>query len=285
MTGSVLDAVLADLAAESADLDDRVGSLDEGGWRTPTPAAGWTIAHQIAHLAWTDQAALFAIREPDAFARQIADLWTATESPVDAAAQRGAAQPPAELLAQWRAGRAALHDALVAVPDGGRITWFGPPMSPASMATARLMETWAHGLDVAEALGSLPAPTDRVRHVCHIGVRTRDFSYAVRDLTPPAEPFRVELTGPSGDRWTWGPADASQSVTGDGYGFALLAIRRRHRDDVDVRAHGPDADRWLDIIQAFAGPPGADPKPRGKLSAPTRARGRIAADNSEGADE
>jgi len=262
MTTTVLDSVLTDLAAECDDVDARVAALDNAGWRTPTPAVGWTIAHQIGHLAWTDQAALLAIREPDEFVRQTAELWTAADSLVDAAAEEGAARAPAELLAHWRAGRAELHETLADLPDGGRITWFGPPMSAASLATARLMETFAHGLDVAEALGESPKPTDRVRHVCHLGVRTRDFSYALRDLTPPAEPFRVELVGPSGDRWTWGPVDAEQSVAGDAYGFALLAIRRRHRDDVDVHAIGADADRWLDIIQAFAGPAGNEPERR-----------------------
>jgi uncharacterized protein (TIGR03084 family) len=262
VTTTVLDSVLTDLLAESADLDDRVAGLDAAGWRLPTPAVGWTIAHQIAHLAWTDQAALLAIRDPEEFARHTAELWNAEASPVDAAAEEGAVQPPAELLERWRTGRGRLREALLAIPPGGRIRWFGPPMSSASMATARLMETWAHGHDVADALGQTPEPTDRVRHVCHLGVRTRDFSYAMRDLTPPAEPFRVELTGPSGERWTWGPVDAEQSVAGDGYGFALLATRRRHRADVDVHAIGPDADQWLDIVQAFAGPPGADPARR-----------------------
>ncbi len=263
MTGSVLDEVLADLTAETADLDVRVAGLTAVQWQSPTPAEGWTIAHQIAHLAWTDQAALLAMERPDEFVRQIADLWSAQSSPVDAAAEEGARQSPDELLEGWRSGRRALHTALVAWPAGQRISWFGPPMSPASMATARLMETWAHGLDVAEALGDRPEPTDRVRHVCHLGVRTRDFSYAQRGLAPPDEPFRVELTGPSGERWAWGPVDAVQWVSGDAYGFALLATRRRHRDDVDVRAKGADAEQWLDIIQTFAGPPGDDPQRRG----------------------
>jgi uncharacterized protein (TIGR03084 family) len=279
MTATVLGTVLDDLAAEGAELDERVAGLDDGGWRTPTPAAGWTIAHQIGHLAWTDQAALLAIRDSEAFARQAAALWDATDSPVDAGAEAGAARPPVELLEHWRVGRRELREALLAIPDGERIVWFGPPMRPASMATARLMETWAHGHDVAEALGVAPEPTDRVRHVCHLGVRTRDFAYAMRDLAPPAEPFRVELVGPGGDRWTWGPVDAAQWVSGDAYGFALLATRRRHRADVDVHANGPDADRWLDIVQAFAGPPGSDPA---KLSGAYGPPGRNAPDNSGG---
>ncbi len=92
--------------------------------------------------------------------------------------------------------------------------WFGPPMSPASMATARFMETWAHALDVYDALEVAPEPTDRIRHVAHLGVRTRDFAFGVRELEPPAEEFRVELVAPSGEAWTWGPEDAAQSVRG-----------------------------------------------------------------------
>ena len=64
------------------------------------------------------------------------------------------------------------------------------------MATARFMETWAHALDVADALGVEPEPTDRIRHVAHLGVRTRDFAFCVHGLEPPAEEFRVELRRP-----------------------------------------------------------------------------------------
>ena len=48
------------------------------------------------------------------------------------------------------------------------------------MATARLMETFAHGRDVADALGAhARAATARLRHVCHLGVRTRGFAYLI----------------------------------------------------------------------------------------------------------
>ena len=124
------------------------------------------------------------------------------------------------------------------------------------MGTARLMETWAHGQDVADALGVTRRPTDRLRHVAHIGVRTRDFAYLVRDRTPPAAPFRVELAGPSGELWAWGPDDATQHVAGPALDFCLLVTQRRHRDDLALVASGAEADEWLDIAQAFAGPPG-----------------------------
>jgi uncharacterized protein (TIGR03084 family) len=124
------------------------------------------------------------------------------------------------------------------------------------MATARAMETWAHGQDVADALGVEHPPGPALRHVAHIGVRTRDFAYVVRGLDPPTEPFRIELTAPDGELWTWGPESAAQTVRGSANDFALLVTQRRHRTDVDLTAEGADAEYWLGIAQAFAGPPG-----------------------------
>lgn len=255
-SAATVAAVLDDLRAESAELDALVGGLREEGWALDTPAPGWTIAHQIAHLAWTDRAALLAATDPEAFAAHAADALKTPGTFVDDGAREGAALPPAELLARWRTGREELGEALRAAPAGARFPWYGPPMSAASVATARLMETWAHTQDVADALGARRVPTDRLRHVARIGVRARDYAYAVRGLSAPDEEFRVELTAPSGAVWTYGPEGAAQRVTGPALDFCLLATRRAHRADLALRAEGPDADRWLDIAQAFAGPPG-----------------------------
>ncbi|PVE08125.1 TIGR03084 family metal-binding protein, partial [Streptomyces scopuliridis] len=160
-------------------------------------------------------------------------------------------------------GRARLHLALRGAPPGARFPWYGPPMSAASMATARLMETWAHGQDIADALGVRREPTARLRHVAWIGVRARDYAYLVRGKQPPAEPFRVELAAPGGELWTYGPEGAAQRVTGPALDFCLLATQRAHRADLAVRAEGPDADAWLDIAQAFAGPAGPGRAPKG----------------------
>jgi uncharacterized protein (TIGR03084 family) len=134
--------------------------------------------------------------------------------------------------------------------------WYGPPMSATSMATARFMETWAHSLDVYDALGVEPEVTDRIRHVAHLGVRTRDYAYSVRGTPPPTEEFRIDLVAPSGKVWSWGPEDAAQTVTGPAYDFCLLVAQRVHRDDTALVAVGRDADFWLDIAQCFAGPSG-----------------------------
>ena len=167
-----------------------------------------------------------------------------------------AALPPAELLADWRATRGRLHEALLSVADGRKLPWFGPPMSAASMATARLMETWAHGLDVADALGVKRPTTERLRSIAHLGVRTRDYAFSVNNLAAPAEAFLVELRGPGGDVWSWGPPDAAQRVTGSAEDFCFLVTQRRPLSSLDITAHGADAQRWLGIAQAFAGPPG-----------------------------
>ncbi|MFE9307712.1 TIGR03084 family metal-binding protein [Streptomyces sp. NPDC088353] len=255
--------VFDDLRAESDELDRLVAGLNPGDWGRPTPAPGWSIAHQIAHLAWTDRSALLAVTDFAGFRELVDRALAAPGSFVDEGAAEGARAAPGMLLERWREGRAALDRALRAAPPGSRFPWYGPPMSAASMATGRLMETWAHGQDVADALGVVRTPTDRLKHVVRIGVRARNFAFGVRGLPVPEEEFRVEVRGPSGELWTYGPEDAGQRVTGPALDFCLLVTQRAHRADLAVRAEGPDADRWLDIAQAFAGPPGAGRAPQG----------------------
>lgn len=255
--------VIDDLREESTELDRLVAESGTERWTLATPAPRWTVAHQIAHLHWTDRAALLAVTDEDGFRAEAEKALAAPDTFVDDGAEVGARLPPADLLSRWREGRAALDRALRAAPPGTRFPWFGPPMSAASMATGRLMETWAHGQDIADALGVVRAPTARLAHVVRIGVRARNFAYLVHGLTPPAEEFRVEITGPDGELWAHGPDNAPQRVTGPALDFCLLVTQRAHRADLAVTATGPDADRWLDIAQAFAGPPGTGRTPKG----------------------
>jgi uncharacterized protein (TIGR03084 family) len=254
---NLLETVLTDLADESDRLDALVADLPEEGWRTLTPAEGWDVATQIAHLAWTDEAALAAATDKEAWDALVLAALADPEGYVDKSALTGGAAPPVELLARWRSSRAALATILRELPEGTKLPWYGPPMSPTSMATARFMETWAHSLDVHAALGAEPAVTDRIRHVAHLGVRTYRYSFAARGLAAPAGEIRVELTAPSGELWSWGREDADQSVRGSAYDFCLLVTQRIHRDDTDLVAQGLDATTWLTVAQAFAGPPGA----------------------------
>ncbi len=258
----LLDTLLTDLKAEGDQLWSVVAGLDEADWGTPTPASGWDISTQIAHLLWTDEVAVVAATDKDAWdALVLRALGDPDRFVSDQAVEVGRLAPHA-LLARWGSAREALGQTLREFPEGQKVPWFGPPMSATSMATARLMETWAHALDVYDAVGTRPEPTDRIRHVAHLGVRTRDFAFSVHGLEMPAEEFRVQLTAPSGEVWTWGPEDAAQTVSGSAYDFCLLVTQRINREDTDLVASGEEADQWLGIAQAFAGPAGEGRPPR-----------------------
>jgi uncharacterized protein (TIGR03084 family) len=252
----LLASVLDDLAAESDRLEALLVDLPESGWRTPTPAPGWDVATQIAHLAWTDEAAYAAATDTERWDELVSEALDDPDHGVDRAALRGGTAAPEAVLDRWRTARRRLATTLRAYPVGHRMPWYGPPMSPTSMATARLMETWAHSLDVHQALGVEPEVTDRIRHVAHLGVRTRDFAFSVHHTTPPTEEFRIDLTAPSGDLWSWGPEDSTQTVTGPAYDFCLLVTQRINRADTSLVATGREANLWLNIAQAFAGPSG-----------------------------
>jgi uncharacterized protein (TIGR03084 family) len=254
-----LKDLLADLADESEQLDSLVSPLSAADWARSTPAPGWTVAHQIAHLAWTDHVALLAATDTGAFYASITSAPDPTRLVDDGAEQFLA--PPAELLDRWRAGRAALSSALAAVPAGEKLPWYGTGMSATSMATARIMETWAHAEDVADTLGVTRPPTARLRHIAHLGFRTLGHGFAAHGRPVPTTPVRLDLANPDGATWSWGPADAPDRVSGPALDFCLLATQRRHRADLALVATGPVADEWLDVAQAFAGPPGAGREP------------------------
>jgi uncharacterized protein (TIGR03084 family) len=249
-----MTALAADLAAESAVTRALVAGLDEAGWHTPTPAAGWDIADQISHLAYFDEVTVRSAVHPAEFEAELAA--TPEDVDPDAIAARFRDRTGAQLLAWFDTARADLLNTFKNLDPRARLPWFGPPMSAASSLTARIMETWAHTQDIADALGVTREPTSRLRHVAHIGVGARAFSYAVHGLALPQAQVRVELTGPDGDLWTWGPAEAENRVTGPALDFCLLVTQRRHRDDLALVIDGPAAAEWMSIAQAFAGAAG-----------------------------
>lgn len=253
---AAVDEVLADLGAEGDDLDDVVAGLDETQWGLDTPAPGWTVAHQIGHLADTSGFAALAATDPAAFAARRAALLADFDAELGGGAQRQSAAGPAELLTRWRQARAGQLAALAAIPAGAKVPWLVRPVSAATLATIGLMELFGHGQDILDTLGIGRRPTDRMIHVARLGVRTRDFTFTSRGLMPPGQEFRVELSAPDGQVWAWGPPDAAQRVSGPALDFCLLVTQRRHRDDLCVTARGAEADHWLSIAQAYAGPPG-----------------------------
>jgi uncharacterized protein (TIGR03084 family) len=256
-----LAALAEDVAAETAALRAILDPLPDASWLLPTPAPGWTIADQVGHLAYFDEVAVTSATDSDAFADYLATLNAAGGVDPDVIASRLRRLAPASLRDWFASARAHLLTAFADLDPAARVPWFGPPMSVASSLTARLMETWAHGQDIADTVGVQREPTHRLRHVAHIGVGARAFSYVAHGLPVPADPVRVELVAPSGEQWTWGPADAPDRVTGPALDFCLLVTQRRHRSDTAVTASGAVAEQWLTIAQAFAGPPGAGRAP------------------------
>ena len=251
----------AALAALNDRLDALVEQAGPDAWTTATPAEGWDVAMQIAHLTWTDEVSLTAITDPDAFQGVVEQAMQDPTGFVDVGAAAIAGAGRDEVLSRWRAARTGLGRALADADPGTQIPWFGPPMRPKSMATARIMETWAHGTDVADALGqslSGDAAFDgALPHIARLGFRTRGFAYMMNGLEAPASEIRVELTDPAGAVHEFGPADAEQRVTGSMEDFCLLVTQRVHRADTDLVATGEDAEGWLGLAQAFAGLPGA----------------------------
>ena len=134
-------------------------------------------------------------------------------------------------------------------------------MSVASALTARIMETWAHGQDVADGLGETMTPSARLRHVAFLGYRSLPNSYRSRGLEVPEASVRVELDGTDGERWAFGPEAATDRVHGPAVDFCLVVTQRRHLDDTDLVCDGPVASEWMAIAQAFAGPPGPGRRP------------------------
>ncbi|MEU0565743.1 TIGR03084 family metal-binding protein [Nonomuraea sp. NPDC005983] len=258
---SELQKVIQDLSAESAELDRILAGLPGARWKEPTPAPGWTIAHQVGHLSFIYRIAGMAASDPDGFRSMMASIKDGLSEAVNAALDEYTVLPPAELLARWREERAAGIRALAAVPDGQVVPWLVRPLPAEILASAGIMETFAHGQDILDALGIAREPTDRIRYLVIFAVLTWDFGYEARGMTPPDVQFRYELTAPSGELWAYGPETADQKIVGSALDFCLLVTRRRHRDDCDVTAVGPDADAWLDIAQAYRGPAGSGRRP------------------------
>ncbi|NMI00755.1 TIGR03084 family metal-binding protein [Pseudonocardia acidicola] len=261
VTRDFMDALADDLAAESAALRALLAGLDEDDWRRDTPAAGWTIADQVSHLAHFDDVAVQSATDPEAFRTELEKAVAAGGIDPDQIAERYRELTGMQLLAWFDDARARLIRDFRGLDPSLRVPWFGPAMSAASSLTARIMETWAHGQDVADTVGVQREPTDRLRHVAHIGVGARPFSYAVNGKDAPTAPVRVELTAPSGAVWTWGPEDAADRVTGPALDFCLAVTQRRHRDDTALQITGPAAAEWMSIAQAFAGTAGTGRKP------------------------
>ncbi|MDE0188717.1 MAG: TIGR03084 family metal-binding protein [bacterium] len=253
----VMEQVVSDLAGEQEALDRLVAGLDDAGWATDTPSEGWTVADQISHLAYFDQKAAESVTEPEGFAAEVAALIASGDlRGLEADIMvRGRAMSGTGLLRWWREARECLHSAMRGFDPDERVPWYGPPMRAYSSAQARLMETWAHGQDVADALGVDYPATDRIYHVAELGIKTFSWSFRNRGLTVPDERVRVVLRGSSGRVWVWNEG-CDANITGPLRDFCLVVTQRRHAADTRLVVQGGPARRWMQIAQAYAGPPG-----------------------------
>lgn len=260
---TTLSELLHDLEDEFADAHRLVDRLepDDPAWDLATPAPGWAVRDQVSHLAFFDDAGRQVMVEPLVFSAEAERAMAQPGDPMQVHLDRGRAMSGGELLDWWDRAHAGMVHQLSVTDPSSRIPWYGPPMGVMSFVSARLMETWAHGQDIADAMGSQRVPTDRLRHVAHLGVRARPFSYLVRGLEVPAGPIDVTLVAPSGEEWHWeiGPTQLggeSDTVSGPALDFCLVVTQRCNVADTGLSISGDRAREWMSIAQAFAGPPG-----------------------------
>ena len=256
-----MEAICDDLSAETADLLRIIIPLSPGQWDSPTPAVGWSVRDTISHLAYFDETGNLAATDPEAFVASAKALMTRSE-PDEPSLEIGRAKSTNDVLNWFISVRTTMTANFRTLDSKARLPWYGPAMGAMSFGTARLMETWAHGQDIADALGVTRKPTDRLRHVAHIGVRARAFSYATNRRDLPDGDIKVILTGLNGDRWAWNEAlDDTNVVKGSALDFCLAVTQRRHLADTSLTVVGPLAQDWMGIAQAFAGSPGTGRQP------------------------
>jgi uncharacterized protein (TIGR03084 family) len=256
-----MQRLVDDLREEHRALDLVVENITGEQWRLATPSPGWSVADQIAHLTYFDEAAVNAVLRPERFrAERDALIANAVEHGIDDSTLAPLRLlNPNDLLGRWRDAYRALDEASGALASDARIEWFGPSMGARSFLSARLMETWAHGTDVLDAVEASHQPTERLFHIAQLGYNTRRWSYQVRGETMPDGEVRLELASPAGAAWTWGPDGADDTVSGLAAEFCLVVTQRRHVEDTSLQAGTLGMD-WLSRAQAFAGAPTSGPE-------------------------
>ncbi len=239
--------ILSDLVAEQQALDQFLQRISLRDWKKPTPARGWTIQDTISHLADSEEFAAATLTGE-------ADLERFRSAPdLDAlrqeAVERGRKMRPQDVIEWWRGGRARVVEPLSRMKASQRIDWIEGSMSARTLATTRLMETWAHGLDIYAAVDAEVEDTPRIRHVCWLGWKT--LPYAFKMAGEDYVPIRVEVIGPGYVKWVYGPEDTDQLIKGSASEWARLAVRRIGLDEVRLRATGDAAQRALEVVRAY----------------------------------
>jgi uncharacterized protein (TIGR03084 family) len=250
-----LVSLLNDLSDETKVIESILNGLRPADWSLATPADGWSIGDQVTHLAYFDEAATLAAADEEGF-RAHAGLL-ASHGPDFSAwvADQNRSMDPSDQYEWFHRARHCLLRGFGPLDAKVRVPWYGPSMSAASCISARIMETWAHGQDIADAVASEYPQSMRLYHVAQLGVRTLGFSFLVHELPVPDVPLSVDLEAPDGTRWRWGEAGAQDSVVGPALDFCYVVTQRRPVAGTRLTVSGPVATEWLSVAQAFAGPP------------------------------
>lgn len=255
---------IVDFREEGLALGRTLDGLAETDFELVTAFKGWTINDVLRHLHVGDIMANSSITDPDGFQRLLADTRAkraAGLSPRDDARERLAMLGGAAMLARWRSGLEELCGLLASCDPEARLKWAGPDMGVRMFATARQMEVWAHGQEVYDVLGLDRAPTERLRNIATIGVRTFGWTFVNRGLAMPPEAPHVRLMGPSGAIWEWNPPSSGTRVEGAALEFCQVVAQVRNVADTGLVVTGDTARRWMAIAQCFAGPPETPPAP------------------------
>lgn len=253
-----------DLLDEYRALAELCATLNPEDWQRTTAFYGWTPWDEIAHLCYFDQTALLSVTDPQGFiagAKALAAAMATGKEISAIARETFAGLDGAALLAVWRDRFETLVAELAKQDPKARLNWYGPTMSAKSFATARLMETWAHGQDVWDAMRRPRPGSNRLKAVAHIGVSTYGWTFVNRKLPVPAPQPYVELTAPDSSLWTWGEPSSTDFVRGPAQDFCLLVTQRRNRADTKLQWAGEGAEQWTRLAQCFAGDPADGPAP------------------------
>ncbi len=265
-----MEQVTSELLGECHALSGLCETFMPEQWLLRTHFYSWTPWDEIAHLVFFDETGLQAVTDPALFAAGREALQAELDSGEEISAicrRRYGHLGGASLLRLWRARYDALVSALASFDPKTRLPWYGPDMSAGSFATARLMETWAHGQDILDMLHLRRGPSPGLRNIAYLGVTTYAWTFANRALPVPQPIPFVDLAAPDGSHWTWGQPSAQDYVRGLAEDFALLVTQRRHRDDTGLRWAGQSAEMWTRLAQCFAGPPVDGPAAGRRLKA------------------
>ncbi|MBI9089613.1 MAG: TIGR03084 family protein [Desulfobacterium sp.] len=258
-----METLCQEIEKEYRTLDKALGALAPDEWDRVTPFGNWSIREEIGHIAYYDNKATLAVTDPKGFRAHLEELLATCKDPEDMF-ERSIAPArnldPGALMDLWKKERTVMVQALKSLDPGTKHPWYGPPMTAPSFATARLMETWAHGQDILDTLGIERTPTPGLEHIALLGVKTFGWAYVNRRMAKPTDKVYVELTGPPNETWTFGDDAWPNRVTGTALDFCLVITQRRHVDNTGLRVEGETAKEWMAIAQAFAGPPSTGPK-------------------------